>query len=385
MPWSAKSVMDQRVEFVVRAEQGKAPIRQLCAEYGISRQTGHGWLRRYREQGSFRALAPRSRRPQHCPHQSPAAAELAVERVRREYGWGARKIQVVLAEAGLELTEPTINRILRRRGLIAPREVRGQATGRFERAECNQLLQMDFKGEYPVAEGKCYPLALLDDHSRYLLGLWPLPNQQAEGVKTALEGCFRQYGVPQALLLDRGVPWWSTTNGHGLTHLSVWLMKQDLALIYGRAYHPQTRGKIERFNRTLKERTRHEGAPPDRAAWQQWAPRLRYEYNEVRPHEALGMKRPAELYNRANLRPYQEQPREYDYGPADLRPLNSQGCLTHGRRRYFVCEALAQERVRVEEVDHLLVVTYRATTIREIDLRTGRSRALLQPSSPPKV
>jgi transposase InsO family protein len=372
--------MEQRIEFVVRVARGEASISALCEEHGISRQAGHYWLRRYRAAESFTALQTRSRRPHHCPSQTAQDAELAVERVRRQYGWGARKIQLLLAEEGVVLTEPTINRILRRRGLIAPREVQGQATGRFARVACNQLWQMDFKGEYQLVEGKCYPLMLVDDHSRYLLGLWPLPNQRAEGVKAALQGCFREGGVPQELLLDRGVPWWSTTNGHGLTQLSVWVMKQDVALIYGRPYHPQTHGKVERLNRTLKERTKLEGAPADLPAWQEWGVRFEYEYNHVRPHEALGMGRPAQVYTRANLRPYQEQPLEYDYGQVEVRRLNGQGCVTHGNRRYFVCEALANERVRVDEVDHLLVVAFRATAVREIDLRTGRSRALLRPA-----
>jgi transposase InsO family protein len=379
MPWSVSSVMDQRIEFVVRAVRKEVAISQLCQEYGISRQTGHFWLRRYREEQSVATLQPRSRRPHTCPGRTAEEAEAAVVRVRQQYGWGARKLQVLLAEEGWLLTEPTINRILKRRGLLGRQDVRGQAPGRFARPECNQLWQMDFKGEYRIQEGKCYPLALLDDHSRYLMGLWPLLNQQAGGVQAALEGCFREYGVPQALLLDRGVPWWSTSNGHGLTQLSVWLLKQDLDLIYGRPYHPQTKGKIERYNRTLKERTEHEGAPSDEPAWKAWAVRLRQEYNEVRPHEALGRRRPAQVYTRVNLRPYQEQPRDYDYGAAALRQLNSQGCVTHQGQRYFVCEALANEWVRVDEAEPLLIVTYRTTTLREINLRTGRSRAILRP------
>jgi len=385
MPWRASSVMDTRIEFVIRAVREEVPFARLCQEFGISRQTGYVWLGRYQEAGSVTGLAERSRRPLHSPQRTAEEAELAVVKARGAQGWGARKLQVILREKGWELTEPTINRILSRRGLVKPRRLAGLARIRFERPECNQLWQMDFKGEYVVEEGRCYPLAVLDDHSRYLLGLWPLARQHTAGVQQALEGCFREWGVPQALLLDRGTPWWSMTNGHGLTQFSVWVMKQDVSLIYGRPQHPQTKGKIERFNRTLDERTTHEGKPPTLAAWEAWAPRMRQEYNELRPHEALGMRRPAEVYQRVNLRPYQETPREYDYGPGtEVRVLNSQGCLPYGNRRYFVCEALPGARVRVDTLERTLLVTYRTTTIREISLETGRSRAVVRPHSRPK-
>jgi len=385
MPWKAVSVMEARIEFVLRAQRKEAPIGRLCAEYGVSRQCGQLWLGRYRQSGSFTALAERSRRPQRSPTKTPEPLEDRVVALRREVGWGARKIGVLLAEEGWALPEWTIQRILKRRGLLGEPACRVQAVRRFERAEPNELAQLDFKGEYRVVEGRCYPLSLLDDHSRYLLGLWALPSLKAEGVQGALEGLFRERGVPQALLLDRGVPWWSTSNGHGLTQLSVWLLDQDLELIHGRAYHPQTRGKVERFHRTLKERTAHEGLPETLAAWQAWARRFRTEYNERRPPEALGMRRPAQVYSAKNLRPYRAKPAAYDYGGAQTRRLNALGCVRYGRRRYFVCEALAERWVRIDELDGLLLVTYRATTIREIDLRTGRSQAVVLPVSSRKL
>jgi transposase InsO family protein len=377
MPWRQKGVMDQRIEFVLRVERKEASLSQLCEEYGISRPTGYLWLQRYREAHSFTALQEHSRRPHHSPTRTPEVVEGAVLALRDRYGWGARKLRVRLqAEYGLEVPVITVHRILQRYGRVTRGEVVGHATQRFAREAPNQLWQMDFKGKYAVAEGVCHPLQVLDDHSRYLLGLWPLPNQQA-----ALEGLFQEVGVPEELLLDRGVPWWSTTNGHGLTWLSVWLLEQDLGLIYGRPYHPQTRGKLERSNRTLDERTRHQGLPETLAGWEVWGPRYRREYNEVRPHEALAMQVPAQVWAPVHLRPYRTQPRGYDYGEAPVQRLNPQGCLTYGGRRYFVCEALAQQWVRVDELEARLLVTYRATMIREIDMRTGRSRAILQLAS----
>lgn len=386
MPWSVKGVVDQRVEFVLRVKQKEASVSRLCGEYGISRTTGHLWLRRYREAESFTALENRSRRPQHSPRRTPAEVEAAVLQLRDTYGWGARKLQVRLREEyGLEVPFITVHRIVKRHGRLGRRDVQGTATQRFQRGAPNELWQLDFKGKYPLRDGVCHPLLLLDDHCRYLLGLWPLPNQQTEGVHGALQGCFREVGVPEELLLDRGVPWWSTSSEHGLTRLSVWLLNQDLRLIHGRARHPQTRGKLERSNRTLDERTRHEGLPETLVGWQRWGPRYREEYNTIRPHEALGMQGPAEVWAPVHLRPYQERPRPYDYGAAEVCRLNTEGFVSYRGQRHFVCEALAEERVRVDELDALLVVTYRATAVREINLRTGATRALLQPGPSAKV
>jgi transposase InsO family protein len=118
--------------------------------------------------------------------------------------------------------------------------------------------------------------------------------------------------VPQAILTDHGTTWYSTTNRHGLTWLGVWLIKQGVVLKYSRVGRPQTQGKVERFHRTLKERTRHRGLPATLRECEQWADEFRREYNDERPHEALGMKRPKEVYSREGLREYQENPREWE-------------------------------------------------------------------------
>jgi transposase InsO family protein len=386
MSWKAKDVMELRIEFVLRATQEKIAFSRLCREFGISRPTGYLWVERYREAGSVRGLGELSRRPHHSPRRTRRELEEAVVALRRRYGWGARKLGVLLREQGYAVPEITIHRLLQRRGLIVPGEVVGQATGRFQRSECNQLAQLDFKGEYGVEGGFCYPLSLLDDCSRYLLGLWALPSPSTEPVQAALEAHFRQQGMPQALLLDHGTPWWSASNGHGLTRLSVWLMKQGIGLCWAGRRHPQTQGKVERLHRTLKARTRHEGAPRTLAGWGQWVQRFRQEYNQRRPHEALGMKTPAQVYRRENLRPYQEPAPEWDYAGAHTQVLNSEGFVTWQGRRWFVCEALVGERVRVEELDDLLVVTFRHTTVREINLRTGKTSAvLLAAPKAPKV
>jgi hypothetical protein len=255
-----------------------------------------------------------------------------------------------------------------------------KTTIRFARQECNELAQMDFKGEYTLPREKCYPLSLLDDCSRYLHGLWPLPGTGGEGVKQTLEGYFLEHGVPLSILMDHGTPWFSTTNQHGLTWVAVWLLKQDVVLRYSGVGHPQTQGKVERFHKTLKARTRHRGAPVTMDEWQHWALEFRHEYNHERPHEALDLKTPGEVYQAVNLRPYQEQPREWEYSGGMVKRLNTQGMLYFRQQTYFVSEALASEWVRIDELDGKLLVTFRHMTVREIDVRTGKSTAVLLPA-----
>jgi hypothetical protein len=249
---------------------------------------------------------------------------------------------------------------------------------RFERASCNELAQMDFKGDYRLAGGrKCYPLTLIDDRSRYLLGLWPLPSLDGEGVYQVLKRHFQQVGVPQEMLMDHGSTWYSNNTEHGLTWLSIWLIKQGIKINYSGVHHPQTQGKVERFHRTLKDRTEHRGAPATMDEWRRWAKELRQEYNEQRPHEALGMRTPVEVYSRENLRPYQEHPREWEYDGGEVRRLDNEGGFSKYGNWYFVCQALAKELVRVDEFDGKLTVTFRHLTLREVDLHSRSSTAVL--------
>lgn len=379
MPWRTESVMDQRVEFVLRARRGEETIAALCREYEVSRPTGYLWLHRYHSVGSVKALAEHSRRPLHSPRRTPEELAAAVLAVRDEKGWGGRKIAKVLEQRGLQVTAVTAQRILKRAGRVEKPLV-AKTKRRFAREQCNELAQMDFKGEYTLPYEKCYPLSLLDDCSRYLHGLWPLRSTGGEGVKQALEEHFRQHGVPLAILMDHGTPWFSMRNAQGLTWLAVWLLKQGVLLRYSGVGHPQTQGKVERFHQTLKTRTKHRGLPTTLGEWQRWAREFRQEYNYERPHEALQMKTPGEVYRAVNLRAYQEQPREWEYSGGMIKRLDTQGLLYYRSQTYFVSEALAKERVRVDELDGKLLVTFRHMTVREIEIRTGKSTAVLLPA-----
>ena len=385
MPWRVKDVMEQRMEFVIRAVQGREPLSGLCREYGISRPTGYLWTRRYREVGSVQGLGERSRRPQNSPGRTPSEMEERVVALRRQHGWGAKKLGVLLARERIPLKVVTVNRILKRRGLLVAEECHRPATQRFEREAPNQLWQMDFKGPWAVVEGQCYPLSILDDHSRYLVGLHALRGTEAAGVAYGLMRTFETYGVPEAMLMDHGTPWWSTTGAQGLTWLSVELIRQGIRLYYSGVRHPQTQGKVERLYRSLKHQIDRRGRPRTLAGSAHALAEFREEYNQVRPHEALGMDVPAQHYQ-PSRKAYDPQPRDWEYGEGKrVQRLNSQGCLDYEQHRYFVCEALAEQRVCVERIEVKLLVKYRHMWVREIDLRSGRTTAVVLPDPHPGV
>ncbi len=172
MPWKVKEVMDQRIEFVAGALSREKTVSELCQGYGISRTTGHHWIRRYREVGSFAGLREKSKRPHHSPGRTPGWVEQRVLQKRDIHGWGARKLQPLLEAEGVEVSERTINRILKRLGAMRKEDCHQPAPKRFERERPNELWQMDFKGEYVLRGGGCcYPLSMLDDHSRFSVGL----------------------------------------------------------------------------------------------------------------------------------------------------------------------------------------------------------------------
>lgn len=300
----------------------------------------------------------------------------------RRTGWGARKLGDLLRSEGCAVSERTIHRILVRHGLVSSEIGDRPALRRFERERPNELWQMDFKGEYPLDDGGyCYPLSLLDDHSRFVVGLHGLPNQQGESVFGGLVRTFETYGVPDAMLMDHGTPWWTNTNGYGLTWVAVKLIRQGIRLYLSGVRHPQTQGKVERFHRTLKAGLRHRGIPRTFSTWDPVLSDFRFEYNYVRPHEALGMKPPASRYE-PSRKEYDPDPPEWEYPEGSIvKRLNTQGCLDYDRHRYFVCEALAGERVWIEPVDRHLLVRYRHMYVREIDTQNRTTKPLIVPEN----
>lgn len=383
MPWRETNVLEQRIRFIAAAVQPGANRRALCRAYGITAPTAYKWLARYAADGAVQGLSDRSRRPRQCPRQTPATVERVVVALRREYGWAGRKLAPLLAAQGYRLAPATIDRIIRRQGLTDPDEVTAAAPRRFEAPHPNALWQMDFKGQYPVDEGWSFPFSVLDDHSRFALTVVALPGTATAPVQAALTRCFEQYGVPDTILCDHGVPWWNPGAGHGLSRLAVFLLEQDIQLTHGRVAHPQTQGKIERFHRTLARRLRQWGVPSSHAAFPGVLARFRDEYNDVRPHAALGHTTPASRYW-PSPRPFQRRPTPWTYPPEyAVGVLDAGGSLRLERRRFFVCEALAHKEVGCYHLGPRVLIRYRHLFVRELDFRSGRTIPML--TADPKV
>ena len=386
MPWKTMDVREQRVSFVVMASRGEKPFRALCQEFGISRPTGYLWRSRFREDGLI-GIAERSRRPAASPEHTPPELEAQVIALRQRYpDWGARKLQVLLRQRGIELTRSTTHRVLLRHGLVPDGKRPGPAPQRFERGAPNELWQMDFKG--PLQRGdRVGPLSVIDDHSRYLVALKTVGSTSGDRVREHLEDAFGECGVPEAMLMDHGIPWWSGTSPHGFTKLSLWLMKQGIALHWGRIRHPQTQGKVERFHGELQRAV--ERRHPTATDVQSWLDEFRWEHNHLRPHEALGLETPANHW-RPSLRRYDPNPPAWAY-PADSRVLkvDSDGKIKLHREHWVVSRALQGERVQLVTIESRVLVYYCRTLIRELDLSKQRStivdRCLENDSPNPKL
>ena len=373
MPWKTMDVREQRVQFVVAAIRKEKPFSALCQEFGISRPTGMLWRERYELEG-LAGIAERSRRPQHCPTRTDAEMEQRVIAMRRRYpDWGARKLQVLLSRQGVELTSSTIHRILLRHDLVRESQRRRQALQRFERSAPNELWQMDFKS--PKGWNSTVgPLSVLDDHSRYLLVLQAVWSTRAELVREQLESAFLSCGVPQAMLMDHGIPWWSTLAPGGATALTLWLMKQGIEMHWSGRRHPQTQGKVERFHGELERALQARVAP--RQQPQGWLDEFRWEHNHVRPHEALGMSTPAQRW-RPSERRYDPNPPRWEYpAGARVRKVDCCGKLRVKGRSWNIGKALCGEWVQLESAGDRLLVYYCRTLIRELDFGSQRSTAV---------
>jgi transposase InsO family protein len=380
MPWLETDVRDQRIRFVVAASGAGANVKATCAAFGISRKTGYKWLGRHAVARSVSELADQSRRPHHSPTRTHETTTRRVVALRQAYGWAGEKLVPLLAAEGLAVSARTIDRIIAREGLTRSDVAPAAAPHRFTRGTPNELWQMDAKGHYPLGRGRrCHPLSIVDDHSRFAVGLYALDTLHAAKVRAALVECFERYGVPAAMLMDHGTPWWGTTNEAGLSTLSVFLLKQGIRLLHGRVRHPQTQGKVERFHRTLGERLRWWGLPTDLRAFAQALTAFRDEYNEVRPHEALGQEPPA-LHFRRSDRAYAPRPLPWAYPRgSDVHRVDTKGMITYRGRRFFVSEALIGEEVACAPLATRALVTFRHMYVRELHLRTGRTSTLLRP------
>jgi transposase InsO family protein len=370
----------ERGEFVRLALQPGANKSELSRRFGVSRSNASKWLKRYTAEGEA-GLAERSRRPHTSPGQTPETVEAAVLAVRaRSNGvWGGRKIARVLHNEGWVAVPAasTVTAILRRHGELAARA--GEHPGpyrRFERPQPNELWQMDFKGHVALARGRCHPLCVLDDHSRYAVGLEACGDEQEATVRGRLTAMFRRYGLPWEMLMDNGSPW-GDAGDQPHTVLTTWLLRLGIAVLHGRPYHPQTQGKEERFNRTLKAEVLAPRSLRDLVACQGAFDAWRVVYNHERPHDALGLATPGERY-RPSARPFPECLPAIEYAPGDsVRKVSEIGFISFKSQRWRIGKAFRGQPValRASAADGVFSVYFCTHRIATIDLRGGAGLA----------
>jgi transposase InsO family protein len=356
MPWKECSVTQERLRFVARLLDGEG-MSEVCRDFGISRKTGYKIFNRYRDQG-LEALTDRSRRPVRYANQLPDQVErLIVDLKRDKPHWGARKIRELLVRklAG-DVRLParsTVHAVLDRHGLVNRARIRrnrANGTPLSAGANPNDLWCADFKGEFKLGNGRyCYPLTVSDHAARYLLLCEAFESTREAPVIAAFQRLFRDRGLPVAIRSDNGLPFASPNGLYNLSRLSVWWLRLGIAIERIKPGHPQQNGRHERMHLTLKkEATR----PPGLNSLQQQARFDAFvrEFNAERPHEALAMRCPAELYT-ASPRPYDGLPElQYPWHDRDIL-VTACGRICMHRKKINVSTVLAGQKLGIREVD----------------------------------
>lgn len=351
MPWKTSSVMEEKLRFIFEYELGDRPMTELCQRYQISRETGYVWLRRYRAVG-VAGLVEHSRAAHRHANQTPEEIERMVVELRQAHmRWGPRKLKRILErdEPGRQWpAASTIGALLRREGLVVARKKRARTapyTAPLAHAdESNRVWCADFKGWFRTGDGqRIDPLTISDAHSRYLLRCQAVEKTDTARVQAIFEAAFREYGLPQAIRTDNGAPFASRALA-GLSRLAVWWIKLGIVPERIAAGHPEQNGRHERMHRTLEQEA---AQPPaaNRRQQQQVLDRFRQDYNDVRPHEALGMCTPASVYQ-PSPRPFPARLPEPEY-PASMlvRSVRQKGHFRWKKQDVFLSEVLWGESV----------------------------------------
>lgn len=372
MPWECRTMEDQRREFAQAALYSKN-FSALCREFGITRRTGYKWLERYR---LHQTLQDRSRKPHTSPTRTPEDIELLILDIRANNpGWGAKTIRTVLEREGHPYLPcvKTVNTILHRYGCISPEESqKRQHYIRFEKDRSNVMWQTDFKGEFRMQDQKyCYPLTILDDHSRFSVKIAPHLSTSNVVIPAFLDA-FREFGMPDSILSDNGAQFAGFRKGY--TQFEKWLMDLDILPIHGRIKHPQTQGKIERFHRTIKQELLNHRDIEDIIDAKKQFDLWRSKYNNLRPHEALGMKTPAEVYT-PSQRIYPERIEKYEYGGEyHVIKVNSWGYVRFDKWQVYLSETMVDQYIefRPSSDGETFIACYRNFEIAEFDTEDGQ-------------
>jgi transposase InsO family protein len=348
--------LDLKLEFITRLKRGER-MTDLCREYGIARKTGHKLANRYASLGAL-GLEEQSRAPKHTPHKTrPEIVELVEKEKRAHPTWGPRKLKAILEQ---RLGHPmpaasTLGEILERAGLVEKRHRRpwqapSPTTLRTARAP-NDLWCIDYKGQFRLGDQSyCYPLTVTDQYSRYLLGCEGMSAISDERAREACERIFERYGLPEAIRSDNGPPF-ASTGLAGLTKLSVYWLRLGIALERIRPAHPEENGRHERMHRTLKRETTRP-AHANLLQQQERFDAFVEEYNRERPHQALGMKRPGEVYT-SSARPYPARLPELRYPTHDdVLDVSRHGYIRLPQRVHvYISAALAYQQIGLRELD----------------------------------
>ena len=387
MPWKECHVMDERLRFVARLLEGEK-MAPLCAEFGISRKTGYKIYDRYKACG-VDAFTDRSRRPYRQANRLPAPVEAVIVRLKREYpGWGAPKIREKLRKQDLTPQLPaisTVHAVLDRHGLVQRRTRRrrtGGGTGLSTPTAPNALWCADYKGEFMLGNRRyCYPLTITDFASRYLLTCEALTTTQERFAFTVFERTFNDFGLPAAIRTDNGVPFASAHALYGLSKLSVWWLRLGIQIERSKPGHPQDNGRHERMHLTLKKEATKPAAPNVLQQQARFDTFVR-QYNEDRPHQALAMKVPADVYTHSPRAYHGLEDLDYPFHDQTITVTNC-GRICFKRRKVNLSQVFAGQRVGVTQVgERIWLVTFMQYDLGYFDDETCRLEPIDNPFGP---
>lgn len=387
MPWRIADPMSIRLEFVAEVFARRQPVAALCAQYGISEKTGYKWLARFRTHGPA-GLADAAHTPHACPHQTPSVQRELLCAARRAHPtWGARKLRAALAAAHPALAWPaasTITTLLDRAGLVRHRPRRrapnALAGGRGPAplvSAPNALWTMDYKGQFRTGDGRwCYPLTVVDAHSRFLLACVAHRAPATEAAHAVLTDCFRVYGLPAAILSDNGPPFGAPRAPRGFSRLTLWLRTLGITPHFSVPGHPEHNGRHERLHRTLKRDALRPPAASLRAQQARFDA-FRLTYNTTRPHEALGQTPPAAHFG-PSARAYPARPLPLAYPTHFLeRRVTSAGLVWVHHEDIYLSQTFAGYTVGLDPVSPTQWDVYFAEyLLGALDLTTLRFRSL---------
>ena len=371
--------MQQRIEFALKAL--RAPnFRELCREYGISTKTGYKWRQRLLEHG-LEGLNELSRRPHEQPQGLVEAVVCAMVRLKQAHPhWGPRKIQALYARqhGGSVPSESSFKRVLERAGLTVPRRVRrwvesGRLSNGVKAQQPNDVWTVDFKGWWKDRAGlRVEPLTVRDEHSRMLLEMRVLADSCTASVRACFERLFERHGLPGAIRSDNGSPFASANGLLGLSRLSAWWLALGIDLERSRPGCPQDNGAHERMHRDVRRELQAGRIGRDQAAFDLW----REQYNTQRPHEALGMRVPAEVY-RPSARRYAGTPEDLDYGGMETRRVkHKSGEICYRNEKILISAALGGWSVGLSaREDSLVEVWFSKLLLGHLDPTTASFQA----------